>query len=522
MRAFNVFLALAVSALIAGLVFEGGLRLLGFGPPNTGLRFDAQLGWALKPNSSFENESKAGEFDVTVRTDAHGLRDDYTGATDKPDGVFRVLCLGDSFTLGYTVDRDDLFVDLLENWWQAEGRKVEVINAGVQGYSTDQMVRWLEVHGAEWSPDLVLLLGYENDLYWNLRSSYSGSSKPQYGDDGKLVEAGPLEDTSKRTALERTAIGNLLLRKKPPIERAEAPGTGQTIMAEQVPLLVAAPPLVEEATRRTAAILRHGKSVADALGAKFVVCPIPSHSQVDETYAVEKMGKGVLRIDREAWDPSLPYEILREAAVAAGVDAVLDPLADLGAAESSGEPQYYAVDWHLAPNGNRTLARHLHTVLDERAFMPAAVTAAELPDAAITGSGRGIPGWFPWFLGLWAALGTLYVRTYSDESVARGYVSVGLLLGAVFTIAIGGSTLLGTLPPKIAQVSLLLVVFGILSFVLYKLGSRVGTAAELLRAFVLRGHWYLMPLLTILVTIGSLLVVAASSPLIAPFIYTLF
>jgi hypothetical protein len=45
---------------------------------------------------------------------------------------------------------------------------------------------------------------------------------------------------------------------------------------------------------------------------------------------------------------------------------------------------------------------------------------------------------------------------------------------------------------------------------------------ELLKAFTLRGHWYLMPLVVILLTIGSLLVVAASSPLVAPFIYTLF
>ena len=45
---------------------------------------------------------------------------------------------------------------------------------------------------------------------------------------------------------------------------------------------------------------------------------------------------------------------------------------------------------------------------------------------------------------------------------------------------------------------------------------------ELIGAFIGRGHWYLMPLVTVLLTIGSLLVVAASSPLVAPFIYTLF
>ena len=66
------------------------------------------------------------------------------------------------------------------------------------------------------------------------------------------------------------------------------------------------------------------------------------------------------------------------------------------------------------------------------------------------------------------------------------------------------------------------LVLGLLTFVLYKLGERLGTIAELVRAFTLRGHWYLLPLLSVLLTVGSLLVVAASSPLVAPFIYTLF
>ena len=65
-------------------------------------------------------------------------------------------------------------------------------------------------------------------------------------------------------------------------------------------------------------------------------------------------------------------------------------------------------------------------------------------------------------------------------------------------------------------------VIGVLGFVGYKLGNRLATIAELFKAFTLRGHWYLMPLVTILVTSGSLLLVAASSPLVAPFISTLF
>jgi hypothetical protein len=92
----------------------------------------------------------------------------------------------------------------------------------------------------------------------------------------------------------------------------------------------------------------------------------------------------------------------------------------------------------------------------------------------------------------------------------------------VFGIVLGGKAGLALIPPKAALVITFLFVFGVLAFVFYKLGRRLATIAELLRSFALRGHWYLMPLIVVLLSIGSLLVVAASSPLVAPFIYTLF
>lgn len=520
MKALNVLLAVLVSLLIAALVFEGGLRLLGFGPPNTGLRFDPKLGWALKSDHVFKNRSRKGEFDVRLHTDAHGLRDDYHGAATKPEGVFRVLCLGDSFTLGYTVDREDLFVDLLEHWWQDEGRKVEVVNAGVQAYSTDQQVVWLEEHGAAWQPDLVLMFPYENDLYWNLKDRYAASAKPVFNDRGELA-TGPLEDRMTRRGLQRTALGNTFLRPKTEDESYSVIGTDTKIAAEQTVLLREPPPVVLEAERRTSALFHRAGVTAKKLGAKLMVCPIPSHSQVDVGHARDVMGARVLKLAPELWDPTLPYAMLQRAA-ANGADAVLDPLAALRASQEAGERPYYTVDWHLSPAGNRALARYLHEDLDARAALPPKAKEAELAAAASIDSKRRIPGWLPVFGVLWAALGTLYSRTYRDEKPALAFLKVGGLLATIFTIAIGGTTLIGMLDPLISKVVLVAAIVAILSFVAFKLGDRIGTALELLKSFTLRGHWYLMPLLAILVTIGSLLVVAASSPLVAPFIYTLF
>ena len=63
---------------------------------------------------------------------------------------------------------------------------------------------------------------------------------------------------------------------------------------------------------------------------------------------------------------------------------------------------------------------------------------------------------------------------------------------------------------------------GIIVFLLWKLRKRMGIIMELYMSFTHRGHWYMMPLLAIMLAIGSLLIVAASSPFVAPFIYTLF
>ena len=64
MRALNVILALAVSLLIAFGVAEGGLRLLGYGPPKLNTQFDAERGWSKTPLSTIHRST--GEYDVTI------------------------------------------------------------------------------------------------------------------------------------------------------------------------------------------------------------------------------------------------------------------------------------------------------------------------------------------------------------------------------------------------------------------------------------------------------------------------
>ena len=72
MRAINVLITLFVSLVIAVLIFEGGLRLIGFSPPKSLNDFDSVLGWSKKKDAKVKRSSP--EFKITFETNDEGLR----------------------------------------------------------------------------------------------------------------------------------------------------------------------------------------------------------------------------------------------------------------------------------------------------------------------------------------------------------------------------------------------------------------------------------------------------------------
>jgi hypothetical protein len=535
MKALNVLLALLVSLALALGVLEGGLRLLGLGPPETINRPDETLGWAKRPDARVRR--KTAEYDVELITNELGLRDDPMASPEKPQGVFRVVCLGDSFTLGYTVSRDDLFVDLLERRWGAEGRRVDVVNAGTEGYSTDQEAAWLLENGEAFAPDLVLLFPYDNDLYWNGQTEYFGKPKPRFTPEGELDHAGPFPAPPTGGGLALTGLLSRLLGDGEDGAHTFLPPGGTRPVLAEFSAIVEPPfdasltdttwvSVIRDATRRTGGALRALARECERLGARLVVAPIPSRASLQPETAAD-LARGALGLESaDALLPDLPFDTLLGLCEAEGIDALDARPALRAAVEADGEPMHFAVDWHLSPRGNRRFAAFLATELARLGVFPAEHAATrEVPPDAVLARADGPPrppGWLRWFVLLWAGLTALYHLTYRDEPAWQAPLKVGAMLAVIFTIVIGGGHLLELLPPRASRLAGLGFVVLVLGFVGYKLGPRLATIAELLKAFTLRGHWYLMPLVTILLTIGSLLVVAASSPLVAPFIYTLF
>jgi hypothetical protein len=171
--------------------------------------------------------------------------------------------------------------------------------------------------------------------------------------------------------------------------------------------------------------------------------------------------------------------------------------------------------------------------------LPVLIGQADPPAAA------GVIGTREWiFLGLWAVFSLLFWLNYRKEENPLG---AALKVGGMFAFIYGTMAffdwvahtvpaaeaitfglpfpkLTEPLVPRIPLLADALVWFVIVLLVLVAWYARrkVSTVGSLVLSTWDRGHWYMLPVLFVLLTIGLLLVAAAASPVLSPFIYTLF
>ncbi|MFQ5767884.1 MAG: SGNH/GDSL hydrolase family protein, partial [Acidobacteriota bacterium] len=172
-------------AVCLGLgILEGGMRLAGFGPLPTSpvtrnqeilyqytkFRPSRSLIWELVPGWS----GREGHGTVTISS--QGLREREISLRP-PAGRKRILCLGDSVTFGHWVEAWEAFPRRLEETLLGRGEPVQVINAGVPGYSPFQEMTWLHEKGWTYEPDLVVVAFVLNDVVerFSTLAAYGGS-----------------------------------------------------------------------------------------------------------------------------------------------------------------------------------------------------------------------------------------------------------------------------------------------------------------------------------------------------------
>lgn len=187
-RLITVLGSLAVLFLVA----EAAIRFLV--PPAYWLfrdaasdwRADPELGWVQKPNLDVTTISDRG-WTVEFSTNRDGVAP-ASAVHERSAGVARVMVFGDSVVVGRAVAADQRIEAWLGRLLGEAGIQVEVYNAGVQGYSTDQTLLRMERLLPLYKPDVALYGFCDNDLGGNVSESAYGLFKPRFrlNADGSL------------------------------------------------------------------------------------------------------------------------------------------------------------------------------------------------------------------------------------------------------------------------------------------------------------------------------------------------
>jgi lysophospholipase L1-like esterase len=122
------------------------------------------------------------EFTYERSINSLGLAD-YEWSMEKDSQVFRVLCLGDSFTEGDAVAYDKSYVAVLRKLWQKQGKQsVEVLNGGVCGSDPFYNYWHYKEVLSSYRPDLVIQTISSHDLMNDIMARGGLDRFNQYGD----------------------------------------------------------------------------------------------------------------------------------------------------------------------------------------------------------------------------------------------------------------------------------------------------------------------------------------------------
>lgn len=417
-------LALIAFGLLAPLlVLEIGVRLAGLAPPaqpNPAIWEPHPLfGWWHAPYSGGIFRSDFNEFEADVRINARGLRDREIGY-DNPANAFRVLSLADSFGEALQVNLDETYHKQLEaRLVDSLGQPVEVLNAGVGGWGTDQEAIFYLAEGFRYQPDIVLLAFFiRNDAvnnYGPLEIERNGGSQQKQfftlAADGSLLPP-PLEAEAANTqsaarlqnpqsapaqqaalkdnpppllgvadtlwrwsALYRFIVP--YLRDIPPVLQTLGPGGilgGEAVIRARhpttpVPFFVyQAPPdeRFEAAWTLTEAIIARLRHEVESRGSQLVVALVAAPEQVYPDQWAQTVARNPA-MQSLRWDLDAPNRRLNQFLTRQNI-AHLDllPIFREAAAQPNAPPLHFRHDQHWTPAGHRLAAEAIHRfLLDE-------------------------------------------------------------------------------------------------------------------------------------------------------------
>lgn len=361
---------LVVGCVIAVVFAELTLRVLGT-TSRLVYRPNAYYGWGHTPNDRFSWNTEGR--DVEVEINSLGLRDkEYP--YQKPADTLRVLVLGDSFPEALQVPLDESFSEVLESALAGAApgaRKIEVLNAGVSGYGTDNALLFFLNEGYKYSPDIVLLTFYigndvRNNWYRLEERDSGGARKPHFepGADGLVLEDYPFAAHESFTTRVKVFLNRHFrlysfareLRDRLQAANnvsASSPGTAIPLDLQ----LFRGEPGAEWETAWTVTdgLLGKLQQEVQARAGRLLVVNVPTAFQIHADIWQSRLSAVPSLADVD-WTFDAPNQRLDEICVRHGIDHVdlLEPLR--AAAADTGSQLYLVSDNHWNANGHRTAA----------------------------------------------------------------------------------------------------------------------------------------------------------------------
>ncbi len=347
-------------------------------------RPDPELGWVQRPDLDVTTRTEQGWL-VRYRTNPDGIAP--AGARrPKPPGTIRILLFGDSTVAGRSVPPDRAIHRDLERLLRRTGRRVEVLNAGVEGYSTDQELLLMRRLIPLYHPDLVAYGLCDNDFGGNESREAYGLPKPRFtlAADGGLTYVPPPAGSPRpaagaggpRQLVQRSALYRLL-QPRIAVLRARFGGWRDRNLLGIAPDFYYAPERLDAIDWKLfTSLLTAMDGAARSGGARFFFYAHPAIAEVWDPYIWDterRLGLPPGRYDRYALERRLR-------ATAAGAGLPYCPLIDAFRANAARGPFHLLPrDPHCNPVGYEVTAEALARFLlssDLLKIEPAAEAAA--------------------------------------------------------------------------------------------------------------------------------------------------
>jgi len=305
------------------------------------------------------------KFGHEIEINSLGMRDREHGVR-KEKGIFRIMLLGDSFLEAFQVRYEDSFTSIVERKLGKQfGCPIEVLNAGVSGWGTDDQLTYLKRYGLSLTPDMVVVvMTLHNDVMDNLREKFHMVR------EGRLVEK-PFRRTGwaqykvlelKGWLAARLHLYQLFLR----YWRSERVRGEAQLLDNHVVNLFKERPIdgVKEGWEITGLLLKEMKVTIDRSGGKMAIVLVPLSLQLYENEFAGLVMRH--RLDREEIMVDGPQKRMMRWGTQEGVQVIdLLPAFKVAAARNQGR-LYLRGDGHWNEDGHRLAAEVVAKELQSR------------------------------------------------------------------------------------------------------------------------------------------------------------